>query len=55
VICDEPTSFLDSRRAESVCELLRGEADRGRSVLVATHDPLVVDFADKAVPLAEHG
>jgi putative ABC transport system ATP-binding protein len=48
VICDEPTSNLDTRTGHDMMELLRELADTaGRALVVVSHDPRVVAFADR--------
>ena len=50
IIGDEPTAALDTKTALSVMELLRALAtDRGRAVVVVTHDPRLERFADRVV------
>jgi putative ABC transport system ATP-binding protein len=39
VLADEPTSELDAANRARIVALLRGEADRGAAVVLATHDP----------------
>lgn len=51
VLADEPTSALDGRLRDLVFRLLREEADRGAAVLVATHDPAIVDWSDRVLLL----
>lgn len=51
VLMDEPTSSLDSDAAARVIAQLRAAAERGASVLVATHDVLVKDAADRVIEL----
>ena len=47
LMLDEPTSALDLHQQLRVLEWLRGEADRGRTVLLALHDlNLAARFAD---------
>ncbi len=52
LVCDEPTANLDSETGHAIMELIleanRGSDERGRprSVLVVTHDPRVLRFAD---------
>ena len=46
VLADEPTSELDEGNRGLVLAELRREADRGAVVVVATHDPAVVDACD---------
>jgi len=50
IIGDEPTAALDTKTALSVMELLRSLAkERGRSVVVVTHDPRLERYADRVV------
>lgn len=51
VLMDEPTSSLDREAAGLVIAQVREAADRGAAVLVATHDGLVKDAADRVVEL----
>jgi putative ABC transport system ATP-binding protein len=54
LIADEPTGQLDSQRARTIMDLLRRLIDeRGVSVLVATHDPLLIAMADHSVELSD--
>jgi putative ABC transport system ATP-binding protein len=52
LIADEPTAQLDSNRARTVMGVLRRLVDeRGVSVIVATHDPLLIGMGDQVVEL----
>ena len=54
LIADEPTAQLDSHRARAVMGALRKLVDeRGVSVIVATHDPLLIGVADHLVELRD--
>lgn len=53
VLADEPTSELDAVNRARVMELLRGEADRGAAVLVATHDPESAAVCDAELRLQD--
>ncbi len=54
LIADEPTAQLDSQRARTIMGLLRKLVDeRGVSVIVATHDPILIEMADRAVELRD--
>jgi ABC-type multidrug transport system ATPase subunit len=44
LLCDEPTGNLDPERSHDLLALLDDIHRRGTTVLVATHDPQVVDF-----------
>ena len=47
LLADEPTSELDETNRGLVLSELRREADRGAVVVVATHDPAVVEACDR--------
>lgn len=49
LLLDEPTAHLDATSAAGVIAILRDVADAGFGVLVASHDPLVIDAADHVV------
>jgi putative ABC transport system ATP-binding protein len=54
LIADEPTAQLDSSRARTVMGVLRRLVDeRGVSVIVATHDPLLIGMGDQVVELRD--
>lgn len=54
IMADEPTASLDSDNGRHVTELLRALAkDRGSAVLTVTHDPRILDVADRIVHLED--
>lgn len=53
LLADEPTSELDEGNREHVMAQLQVEASRGAVVVVATHDPAVVEAADRHCLLDE--
>ncbi len=54
VLADEPTGNLDTRRSREVLGLLRDICrSRGMAVMLATHDPQAVAFADCAHELRD--
>jgi putative ABC transport system ATP-binding protein len=53
LLADEPTSELDEGNREHVMDQLRVEAARGAIVVVATHDPAVVEASDRTLVLDE--
>lgn len=56
VIADEPTASLDGENAVLVMELLtRMARENGSALVVATHDPLVMERLDKRVKLRAAG
>lgn len=54
LIADEPTGQLDSETGRSIMELLRAVVrDRRVTALVATHDPVLLDLADRVLTLRD--
>lgn len=51
VLADEPTGNLDPDNSTLVIDALRAAAGQGRVVVIATHDPTVLDRADEVVAL----
>ena len=51
VLADEPTADLDSETARHVIAGLRALAERGATLLVATHDPRLVAAMDRVVEM----
>jgi putative ABC transport system ATP-binding protein len=53
LIADEPTAQLDSETAAGIMDLLRVVAGTGTAVLMATHDRLAVDYADRVLTMED--
>ena len=54
LIADEPTGQLDSDTGRAIMDLLRAVVDaRGMTALVATHDPALIDRADRLLTLRD--
>ncbi|MGB3508509.1 MAG: ABC transporter ATP-binding protein [Microcoleaceae cyanobacterium] len=54
IMADEPTAALDSHSGHTVIELLRQLAKEGGcTVLMVTHDPRIVDAADRVIYLED--
>ena len=54
LIADEPTGQLDSSNARTIMEVIRELVrSEGVSAIVATHDPLLLDIADRVVELRD--
>ncbi|NEB14175.1 ATP-binding cassette domain-containing protein [Streptomyces coelicoflavus] len=49
VLADEPTGALDIDNTHMVVDTLRGLADDGCAVVIATHDPAVRDLCDSVL------
>ncbi len=54
VLADEPTGALDAESSQAVVELLRrGQRERGATLIVITHDPVVAGALDRRVALRD--
>ncbi|MGF1600774.1 MAG: ABC transporter ATP-binding protein [Thermosynechococcaceae cyanobacterium] len=54
IFADEPTAALDSQRGHTIMELLRKLAkEEGCTVLMVSHDPRIIDVADRVVYLED--
>lgn len=50
LLCDEPTSFLDSQRGKAVIEILREiKTTQNSTLIIVTHDPRILEFADTII------
>ncbi|KIC07224.1 hypothetical protein RA19_24815 [Leisingera sp. ANG-M1] len=54
VLADEPTANLDRQTAEEIMELAAGlNRDSGTSFVMATHDPLVLNYATRHLQILQ--
>jgi putative ABC transport system ATP-binding protein len=54
LLADEPTGQLDSETGRTIMGLLRSVVRaEGVTAVVATHDPLMLDVADRVVELRD--
>lgn len=54
ILADEPTAALDRQSGQEVVTLLRDLArDRGAPILMVTHDPRILDIADRIVAMED--
>lgn len=53
-LLDEPTSGLDAYSTEQLCQELRKLTDKGNIVIVATHDPSLIAYANHIYRLNKH-
>ena len=54
VILDEPTASLDRANASSLIDVLAAVAAQGTTMVIATHDPMVIEAGDVVAEL-DHG
>jgi len=54
IVADEPTGNLDSMTGRTIAQLLRDTAHNSQiGLLVATHDPIIVDAADRVLQIQD--
>jgi len=53
VLADEPTGNLDTTAAGDVLRLLRDMTERGRAVVMVTHEPEIAAAADRVLEMAD--
>jgi len=55
IIADEPTAHLDSRLSREFMDLVAGFRKEGRTVVIASHDPIVFDdlLADRVIEMRD--
>ena len=49
VIADEPTALLSSEQAYQLMQLLQQQAEQGKTVVIASSDPMVLDRANQVI------
>jgi putative ABC transport system ATP-binding protein len=53
VLADEPTGNLDSVTAAEILDLFRGTANRGTTVLIATHEADIARVIDRKIEISD--
>lgn len=54
LLCDEPTSFLDSERGQQIMEQLKAIQQKDHTtVIVVTHDDRILKFADRIIEIED--
>ncbi len=48
LLADEPTGELDTVTGAGILQMLRDIADRGMTIVMATHDPAAINYVDTA-------
>jgi putative ABC transport system ATP-binding protein len=54
ILADEPTAALDGHNGRAIMSILAENAhDKNRAVLVVTHDPRIMSFADRIIEIED--
>ena len=53
ILADEPTGNLDSATGEMVLRTFRAMQDRGKTIVLITHDPEIATWADRVVHIRD--
>ena len=53
IFADEPTGSLDSKNSKIVYELLQTASDAGTTVVVASHDAAIEDYATRTIKMVD--
>ena len=53
IVADEPTGNLDTRSADVVIEVFQELANRGKTILIVTHDPSLTSRTDRNIIIAD--
>lgn len=53
VLADEPTGNLDTKNGQKITQMLQMLKAKGKTVIVATHDPEIMRLSDQRLYLEE--
>ncbi len=53
ILADEPTGNLDSKTEEEILAVFRELHDRGKTIIVVTHDPEVAEHAGRVIKIRD--
>lgn len=53
ILADEPTGALDSKTKEEIMEIFRDLHQRGKTILIVTHDPQIAAMADRILTIRD--
>lgn len=53
ILADEPTGNLDTKTSKDIMQLLKATNERGKTIIVVTHDPLVASYTKRTFKLVD--
>jgi putative ABC transport system ATP-binding protein len=53
LLCDEPTGNLDSKTGELVLKMLKALNQKGKTLIIVTHDPSIAAQADRTITIRD--
>ena len=53
VLADEPTGNLDTKTGQEIVELLVHLSEQGQTVIMVTHDPRLLEYADRIIRMLD--
>jgi putative ABC transport system ATP-binding protein len=53
ILADEPTGNLDSKTSKAIMQLLKETNERGKTIIVVTHDPQVASYTKRTFRLVD--
>jgi len=53
LLADEPTAALDGTNRHRLITVMRGLKERGATLVLATHDPVIAEMADRVVTIID--
>lgn len=53
ILADEPTGALDTKTGQEVMDLLTNLSDRGKTIVMVTHEPSVAAFAKRTIHIQD--
>lgn len=53
ILADEPTGALDSKTKEEIMEIFRVLHQKGKTILLVTHDPQIAEMADRILTIRD--